>query len=250
MSGRKFSLLALPLAAAALPMPALAQSAPPPVAAAAKVDPAYLSIYDSVMDGIDMEAITISGTDAIFDGLVRNEPSFADMARRNPQMKAEFRAAALPFMRTWMQRSTAAVRERAAVRFSKVITVADAREIAAFYSSPLGRKFMKAVSKNVSFDNTVDDAIRSPSSSETPKMSQGDVDKTIGGALGSLLESLTPAEREEMVRISQRPFYRKLGLVSQALEGLEQPNMNDFSTEQERTDFQKAVFAVFSKYAS
>ncbi len=243
-------LAAIPLAAA-LPSPAaLAQSAAgsAPAAQVPAVDAAYLRFYDAIVGGVDMGQMAIGGADSIFDGLVRNQPKFADVARRNPGLKGEFRTATLPFLKMWMDRSTAAMRGKVAARLAKYFTVAEAEEVAQFYGSPLGKKFLKAVSESMSFDTTVDQAI----SGGKPEagIAGADMDKSANRAMARLLPTLTADEREALMRFSQRPVFRKLALIDQAMAGMEQPSMDEFSTAEERDAFGKAVRDLFIRATS
>lgn len=248
LTRQPFALLALPLCGIALVPLAQAQTAAPASATQpAQIDPAYYAIYDAVIGGSDMEQIAVAGADSIFDGIGRSDPNFAELARRKPQLKGEFRTAALPFLRIWMGRSTQAVRQRVAVRLSTYFTLDEAREVAAFYASPLGHKVMKSVSSNMSFDATVDSAIRTEGEAVPGGIADADLDRTLGRAVPKLVASLTPAERAEMARLEQRPGFRKLAGLSAALKDVEQPNMEDFSTAQEREGFQKAVMGVLEK---
>jgi hypothetical protein len=139
------------------------------------------------------------------------------------------------------------MRNKVAARLSNYFTVPEAREIAAFYASPLGQKFMKTVSGNMSFDATVDASMKSDSKDNTAGIADADLDKTVGRSMAKLIPTLTPAERAELMRFSQRPVYHKLPLIGKALEGLEQPSMDEFSTAEERDGFQKAIIAVFQR---
>mgnify|MGYP000352526679 CR=1 FL=1 len=50
------------------------------------------------------------------------------------------------------QQPLAALAPKVAARLAKYYTVAEAEEVAQFYGSPLGKKFLKAVSESMSFD--------------------------------------------------------------------------------------------------
>ena len=245
---RRLACFVLPLAAAALPAPLLAQTeaaTKPPEAAAAAVDPAHYGLYDVIAGGLDIQAMAQSGADSIFDGMVRNEPRMAQLAKRNPGMRAEFNAVALPYLKTWMTRSTGVMRTRVATRFARHFTPAEAAELGQFYGSPAGRKLMKVLSGSMTFDNSVDQALQSGKSGEP--MADADLDKSLNAGVSRLLPLLTPTERAEFMRMSKRPVFAKLGLISQAMDGIEQPTIDEMSTPEEREGFGKAVRGLFER---
>ncbi|HQV04459.1 MULTISPECIES: DUF2059 domain-containing protein [unclassified Novosphingobium] len=220
-------------------------AAKPAETATVAVDQAHLRLYDVILGGVDIQAMAQAGADSIFDGLVRNEPRMAQLAERNPGMRAEFRTMAMPFLKTWMTRSTSIMRERVAARFARHYTAAEAAELGQFYDSPVGRKLMKAFSGSMTFDKTVDQALQSGSSSQP--MVNADVDKSLNAGLARFLPTLSPAEKEEFIRMSKRPVFAKLGLISQAMQGIEQPKIDEMSTPEEREAFGQALRTLFEK---
>lgn len=247
--GRTILTAVLPLAMLASAPAVQAQAQPGSAVSAGKVDAAFYAIYDAVLGGADMEQVAIAGTDSVYDSIGRNDPGFTTFAAGKPALKAQFRAATLPFMRIWMGRSTAHVREEIAVKLSKHFTIDEAREVAQFYASPLGRKVMKSVSANMTFDATIDSAIKSDDPNAGGGIAEKDVDQTIGKAMPGLLGSLTAAERAEMARLEARPAFRKLVGLGALMRDVKQPGMDDISTPQEREGFQKAIMGVFEKAA-
>jgi hypothetical protein len=246
---RRFKTLAV-LSLLALAQPALLSAqtdaaAKPAESAAVAVDQAHLQLYDVITGGLDIQVMAQAGADSIFDGLVRNEPRMKQLAERNPGMRAEFRTIALPYLKTWMTRSTGVMRERVAARFAKHFTAAEAAELGQFYASPVGRKLMRALSGSMTFDNTVDQAMQSGKASDP--MVDADLDKSLQTGVARLLPTLTPAEKAEFMRMSKRPVFAKLGLISQAMEGIEQPGIDEMSTAEERDGFAKAVRGLFER---
>ena len=68
--------------------------------------------------------------------------------------------------------------------------------------------------------------------------------------MARLLPTLTADEREALMRFSQRPVFRKLALIDQAMAGMEQPSMDEFSTAEERDAFGKVVRELFMRAMS
>jgi hypothetical protein len=171
----------------------------------------------------------------------------AQVAKRNPGMRDEFRTIAVPYLKVWMDRSTRVMRQRVAVRLSNYLSPAEAAEIGQFYGSPVGRKLMRTVSRNMSFDNTIDQAVQSPGSGQVTPVSQADLDTSVSTGVAKLLPTLTPAERAEFLAFSRKPAYAKLHLIPKAMEGVEQPGIDEMSTAEERDGFAKAVRGLFER---
>ena len=131
MFGKTIRDLALAMACyALLPAAALAQAAPS--AQSAKPAQAHYDVYDAMIGGMDLAALTDTAADSIFDGLVRNEPSFSSLAKDKPQLRDRFRAIARPYLRVWLERSTTVRRDQIAQSLAAKLTLAEAREIADF----------------------------------------------------------------------------------------------------------------------
>ncbi len=232
--------------AATLPIAAPAQAQAASATASAKVDPAYFNLYDAIVGSLDVDVLAAKGADEIFDGLVRNEPAFADMAKKRPAMRDEFRTAATPYLAIWMDRSKQARRNQGAVAFAKYMDPAEAGEIAQFWGSPLGKRFVAAISRNISMDGAVDAALKTPGKGDF-ELTGKDQDQTVSAAVAEFLPTLNPAERSQMEQFAKTRGFAKLQYIGVALKELPQPGMEEFSTPEEREGFKKAIFAVFAR---
>ncbi|MFM5948882.1 MAG: DUF2059 domain-containing protein [Novosphingobium sp.] len=249
MAANTLALRLLPLAAALLPAPLPAQTpaAPAPAQLEAEVDQAFYRLYDAMAAGADYSALAVNGADSIFDGLVRNEPRMAELSRRNPGLRGEFRTVAVPYLKVWMDRSTKIMRGRVAAQFARHFTVTEADEFARFYGSPLGRKMMKAISGNLQFDATVDQAVQSGDPGYDKGIADKDVEKGVDRALTKLLPTLTGAEQDQLLRFSKSPAFRKIGLINQVMDGVPQPGIDEMSTPEEREAFGRALRTLFER---
>ncbi len=249
MTTRSLGLRLAPLAVALLPASLQAQSVPTPapVQLETQVDQAFYRLYDTMAGGADISVMSVNGADSIFDSLVKNEPRMAELSRRNPGLRGEFRTIAVPFLKVWMERSTKAMRGRVAVQFAKSFTVAEADEIARFYGSPLGRKMMQAISGNLKFDATADQAIKTGDPRYNQGIAEQDVEKGVDRALAKLLPTLTAAEQDQLLRISKSSAFRKLGLIGEVMAGVPQPGIDELSTSEEREAFGQALRGLLEK---
>ena len=246
MFGKTIRDLALAMACCALlPAAVLAQTAPS--AQSAKPAQAYYDVYDAMIGGMDLAALTDTAADSIFDGLVRNEPSFSSLAKDKPQLRDRFRAIARPYLRVWLERSTTVRRDQIAQNLAAKLTLAEAREIADFYSSPLGRKLLSAITGNLSLDATVDTAIAGKSGFGASKARATDENRTMDKAMKQLLPSLTPAEQAQILKYGQTKGFAKLPLVSKAFKEIPEPTIDEISTVEEREGFKKELAGFFAE---
>ena len=244
MLGKTIRNAVLALAAGALlPTAALAQTAP--TAQSAKPAQAYFNLYDAMIGGMDLSAMTDNAADSIFDGMVRNDPTFGALVKGKPQLRDKFRAAARPFLSVWLGRSTTVRRGQIAQNLAGKLTPADAQEIADFYSSPLGRKVLGAVTRNLSLDSTVDSSMAGQSAASGSKARQADENRTMSGAMRDLMPTLTPAEQTQMLKYSQKSSFAKLPLIGKAFEETPEPGFEEISTPEEREGFKRAIASLF-----
>ena len=238
--------LAVAMAACALlPATAVAQAAP--AAQSAKPAQAYFNLYDAMIGGMDLSAMTDIAADSIYDGLVRNDPSFGALAKDKPQLRDKFRAAARPFLSVWLGRATTVRRGQIAQNLAAKLTPADAQEIADFYSSPLGKKMLLAITRNLSLDSTVDTSMAGQASARGAQARQADENRTMSGAMRELMPTLTPAEQAQMMKYSQKSSFSKLHLVGKAFADAPEPGFDEISTPEERDGFKQAIAGIFAE---
>lgn len=240
----RFALPAIALAMT-LPAPLLAQAGSPP-AAVAPADQPYSDLFNAILSGLDLDEMARLGADSIYDGMVRGDPSFAALAKREPELKGKFRGIATPFLLTWITRSNELRRPRVVEVLKARLTPGEAREVTAFYRSALGQKFMRYVSRNVSADNTVDAAIKSRSAKLDTAAVNADKDATVDNAMADLLPNLTEAEKRQLLAFAKTPVFGKMVGLSAALRSVPEPAFEEISTQAERDGFGKAVRELFA----
>lgn len=245
MFGKTIRDLALAMACCALlPAAALAQAQ---VAQSAKPAKAYYDVYDAMIGGMDLAAMTDTAADSIFDGLVRNDPSFSALAKGKPQLRDRFRTIARPYLRVWLERSTTVRRDQIAQNLSTKLTLAEAREIADFYGSPLGQKILAAITRNLSLDATVDTTIAGKNGFSDSKARATDENQTMNKAMQQLLPTLTPEEQGQILKYGRSKTFAKLPLVSKAFDEIPQPTIDEISTAEEREGFKKELTGFFAE---
>lgn len=228
-------------------MPALAQTAAAPAKAIAKADQPYFDLYDAIIGGLDMGQMAEISADAVFDGMVRNNPEFSSFANSQPGLKAEFRTIAKPYLLVWVGRAMVLKRGPVVAKFKEQLTPKEAGELAAFYRSSLGRKVMTAISNNMSAGNTVDSAMKNGGNSIDKSAIREDEADTMSAALQDLLPSLTVAEQKEMIAISKTSAFRKLEAVGEAMQSVPEPSFDQIATTEEKQAFGQALGELFRK---
>jgi hypothetical protein len=232
--------LLLPIAAALIAIaPAVqAQPAGSAQAAAAQPDRAYGQLYDAIVGGFDFDAMGLKMVGDVYDSMLRARPELAALDKQRPGMRERFAALCMPYFKLWLPRSRDLARQRSVVELAKSVTPADARQLAGFYGSPLGRKVIKAVGNNLTFDATIDASIKG---NGTASGKRADMQSSIAGATGEFLKSLTPAEQREFNAFAQGNAFKQVGAMNAALARVKNPSSDEISTPEERAAFGKAI---------
>lgn len=234
-----------PLAAAALlaTAPSAFAQTPAPTAAAVP-DKAYAELYDAIIGGFDLDELTARAADDIFESMLRNSPEMADLARSKPGMRERFVAVCMPYMKLWTPRGLDLTRKRSVVELSKSLTPADARQLAAFYNSPLGRKMIKAVGNNLNFRSTADAAMKG---TNTDDGMQADMNNSVAGGYGDFVKSLTPEENRQFLAFIGSDAFKQAEAMSIAMGRVKTPGPEEISTPAERDALTKAMIDFFTK---
>ncbi|MEQ1497239.1 MAG: DUF2059 domain-containing protein [Novosphingobium sp.] len=247
---RKISLLAplLAVLAGTTLAPALtsAQAAPPMVVSVTPdADKAYFELYDSIIGAVDLEAMSAMASGEVFDAIVRNEPEFARKVSGKKGIRDRFIAMCLPYFRAWIPRSIKIARDRSVAALAPVMTPAEAREMARFYGSPLGRKISAAMARNMTFASQLDAGIQS-GDFDDEQAARADERKGLSSGMDQLMESLTPAEKRQLIAFGQTPASKKINAMNRALGSVVTPSSEEISTPEEREDFQAAMMQFLS----
>lgn len=215
-----------------------AQGASPAPAAAAQPDKAYGQLYDSIVGGFDFDALGARMVDDVYNSMLRARPEMAALDKQRPGMRERFAAICMPYFKLWLPRSRDLARQRSIAELAKSLTPADARQLASFYTSPLGQKVIKAVANNLTFDAVIDASIKGNRSAASEKT---DMANTAAGATSEFFKSLTPAEQREFEAYVKSGMFNRIGLMNAALARSKSPGPEEISTPEERAAFGKAI---------
>lgn len=131
-----------------------------------------------------------------FQGALRAAPDMAAIEAECPGVIGVMTAAAEPIMRPAYLRDFAAYRERLANLFRGEMSVAQAREGADFFTSPLGRRFLLSLAANLSVDAQNGDAISSQGATISSEALGADNLRSAKDGLSAL----EPLDRREVER--------------------------------------------------
>lgn len=232
--------LLLPIAAALFAISPAAQAQPggPGQAASAQPDKAYGELYDSIIGGFDFDGLGVRMVDDVYSSLLRARPEMAALDKQRPGMRERFSAVCMPYFRMWLPRSRDLARQRSIVELAKSLPPADARQLAAFYGSPLGKKVIKAVGNNLTFEAMIDASAKGKGAAAGAKT---DMQSSIAGAAGEFLNSLTPTEQREFAAFMQGNTFKQVNVMNAALARVKSPSSEEISTPEERAAFGKAI---------
>lgn len=232
--------LLLPIAAALIAIAPAVQAQPAGLAQAAAPQPdkAYGQLYDAIIGGFDFDALGARMVDDVYDSMLRARPEMATLDKQRPGMRERFAAICMPYFRLWLPRSRDLARQRSVVELAKSLTPGDARQLAAFYGSPLGKKVITAVGNNLTFGATIDASIKGQGSAAGERT---DMQNSVAGATGEFLKSLTPAEQREFTTFMQGGAFKRVGAMNAALTRTKSPTPEEISTPEERAAFGKAI---------
>lgn len=215
-----------------------AQSASPAQAAAPQPEKAYGQLYDAIIGGFDFDALGARMVDDVYNSMLRARPEMAALDQQRPGMRQRFAAVCMPYFRLWLPRSRDLARQRSVIELAKSLAPSDARQLAAFYSSPLGQKVIKAVGNNLTFGAAIDASIQGKGSAAGERT---DMQNSVAGATGEFLKSLTPAEQREFAAFMQGDAFKRVGAMNAALARTKSPTPEEISTPEERAAFGKAI---------
>lgn len=220
-----------------------AQSASPANAATALPDKAYGQLYDAIIGGFDFDALGARMVDDVYNSILRARPEMAALDQQRPGMRQRFAAICMPYFKLWLPRSRDIARQRSVIELAKSLTPADARQLAGFYTSPLGQKVIKAVGNNLTFDATIDASMKGKGSAAGQRT---DAQNSTAAATSELLETLTPTERREFEAFMKSGAFNRIGAMNAALARSKNPTPEEISTPEERAAFGKAIVDFLS----
>lgn len=117
-------------------------------------------IYLAMMAGVDQEQQLSTLTTTIAQQFATAAPELIEAEAKFPGLARAMAEAMRPILRTYTNRIRSAYQPRMIAILAEALTPTEARDIAEFYASPLGRKLLGGISDSYDGKATVADAIK------------------------------------------------------------------------------------------
>ena len=239
-------LLAAPLAAEPpSPPPPPPVTAPPAMLTAAPTR-AHYALYDAIFSGMDMKTLAHNNALAIAQQIVARDPSLVRLQARRPQLTEHLGAAIEPYLALWMDRLKDQRRSTGATIMAHHFTAAEAQRVATFYASPLGKRMMAAISGNLIMDETIA-AVGDPEQASHTAAEQRDIKNALGKTVPAFVASMTPSDRQQVLKMMADPAFAKLKAASAELGQLPEPEFSTFATPEELKQAKAAIDKVITE---
>jgi hypothetical protein len=115
---------------------------------AARPNPVYFTLYETMFAHLDLQAIARSQTATLISTTIERDPALQGLEKTKPQLRQRMQAVAEPYTKCWLERSIAMQQERVIKVLSARMSPAEAVTSARFYGSPLGRKIVQTIMRN------------------------------------------------------------------------------------------------------
>lgn len=177
--------------------------------------PAYYDLFDSLYAGVDQQAVLDGIVRATADLIVRNNAEVGALAAQQPDLRGKLAARIKPALEKHRDNMAPIQREETAQFMAGYLTAGEARTLANFYTSPLGKRALASASRNMNFNNSIAGAAR------TGEVSAADMSKDFrsGGAKTGreLMAKATPAELRQMIALMRTSAYAKFMVLQRDL---------------------------------
>jgi hypothetical protein len=225
----------------AVPLGTIAPSLTTPALAQTGDHAAYDELYAAIIKGADKKLMLDNAMVAI-EREFNAVPDIAVAEALSPGLVAEIISEMRPVVELMSQRVEILYEPQIKALFAEHFNAEEARSVAAFYRSPLGRKMMAGVSRNYSLDNSLSDVMETPVI--TREQIEGDMVTTISATLGEL----TTEDFAELTRLSmQNPALLKLSSIQTKMVDLRTRMENEQPTAAEEAAIETAVAGVFER---
>lgn len=203
--------------------------------------PAYADLITAIEQTVDQDQM-ISGVVSAMKRQFASMPEFAEADADSPGLIEEVAASLRPIIIRQNRRVEALYRPEMVALFASSLTPAEARSIAEFRRSDLGRKLVGNIVQAYAPD-TIFSAIQS----ETPVTAE-QVREDLSTAVVSGIGQLSPEELRQLGEMMMaNPALLKLRQVNPAIQQIRVKMENEPPTTEENTAIDEAVQAVFDR---
>ncbi len=223
---------------AALPV----QAAEAPAAAPVTVDP-FEDIYAAIQESADMERQLSQLSNTIAQQIASADTSLAIAEARYPGLSKAMVEGFRPVLAGYSARVRDSFRPRMVAVFRERLSESEARDVAAFYRSPMGKRLLGGVVDSFDARATITSALKDKEVSAAAV--KADTDAAVRGALAQFSQDDFVALGE----LAQRqPGLMKLGAIGEALGPIRAEMENQPLTEAEQQALSDSIVASLDRH--
>lgn len=223
------------------PVALLAAAAPAAAQGEAPLDPAYSDLVAAIEMTVDQERVITNGLNALQKEFAATE-AFAEAEALSPGLIAEVTNGLRPILTAQNSRVQALYRPRMVALFARSLTPDEAKSVAAFYRSDIGRKLVGNVANAYTPDATL-----SGIETEAP-VTADQVRADLNAAVESGIDQLSADDRRKMIAATlSNPALLKLEKINPSLQQLRVEMENEPLTAEEDAALVAVVEGVFAR---
>lgn len=215
-----------------------------PAAAPVAVDP-FEDIYAAIQESADMERQLDQLSATIAEQIASADTSLAIAEARYPGLSKAMVTGFRPVLAGYSARVRESFRPRMIAVFRDKLSASEARDVAAFYRSPMGKRLLGGVVESFDAKATITSALKDKEVSAAAV--QADTDAAVRGALAQFTQD-DFAALGELAR--RQPGLMKLGAIGEALGPIRAAMENQPLTDAEQQALSDSIVASLDKHIS
>lgn len=214
---------------------------------AAIVTDAHEDLYSAMEEGVDQGLMKEQVLGTVITAFKQEIPEIALIEDAQPGFIEKLRTDLRPIMSDYSDRVKLEYRPKMVAALRAMLTPDEAREVAAFYRSPLGKKLLAGASQNYDLDDTASKALRNPDADIQSETLETDFRRMgVQAYLG-----LTPAERKQMGTVpAQYPALMKFVADQSGIMAIRVQMENEPLNSDEDARLEKMIKAAFDDLGS
>lgn len=201
----------------------------------------HFDLYASMREGVDENA-TVDALTLAMENAWAGNPDMAQIEAVSPGTLAEAARSTRPVLLRHTKRIQEQYRPRIAALFAQYLAPAEATQLAEFYRSESGRRFVKLISRNVSAEASLEDF------AETSAITREQLDRDMATTMENTLGGMSPAQLDELERtLVAYPVVYKLRLFAEPMRQLHLQMENEPMLPQDQAEAAQAMTKVFER---
>lgn len=201
----------------------------------------HFDLYAAMRGGVD----DIAAVDAMMLAMENAWAGNSDMAQieaLSPGTLSEAARSTRPVLLRHTKRIQELYQPRIATLFAQYLTPAEASQLAEFYRSEVGRRFVGLISRNISAEASLEDF------AETSAITREQLDRDTATTLGNTLGEMSQAQLDELeATLAAYPAVQKLRLFAEPMRQLQLQMENEPMLPQDQAEATEAMTRVFEQ---